>query len=100
MEETRALLRLLEAADLIGMVEELSAHPRGELSPIARAGLRVTLKNVRESILASHDSLAQGLCHKTAEPPRPTQSTEAPNTPRFERRDLRATIEKFIEPDE
>ncbi len=96
MDESNALMRLLEAADLVGMVEELTARPRDELSPTARAGLRVTLKNVRESILKSHDALATGMVANASKAPR----EQAASAPKFERRDLRSTIEKFIEPAE
>lgn len=96
MDETKALLNLLEAADLVGMVEELSSRPKDDLSPIVRAGLRVALKHVREGILKSHDTLAAGMVAHASSPVRGAER----DTPTFERRDLRATIEKFIEPAE
>jgi len=111
MEQTKALMRLLEAAELLGMVEELSSHPREPMSPAVRAGIRVTLKHIRDTVLSSHDALAAELVARASgrggglrEPSATGDGAEikggSPNErPQFARRDLRSAIEKFIEPE-
>jgi len=111
-------MKLLEAADLIGMVEDLSAPGREPTSPLTRAGLRITLKNVRDSILASHDALAAELVAGgvvRADASVPPQGVQTMSNPRGNgseaggaktppqpaaRRDLRSSIERFIDPAE
>jgi hypothetical protein len=62
MEESNALHKLTEAADLIRMVEELTSPAAFEkLSPSTLAGMRITLRNIRETILNSHDTMAEQL---------------------------------------
>ena len=115
MEQTRALMRLLEAAELLGMVEDLTLGGRESLTPAVRAGVRLTLKNVRETILGSHDALAAELMARVGMPPlasrdeatpaeapsaAPPAAARAKEAPNFSRRDLRSAIEKFIEPDD
>lgn len=122
MEQTRALAKLLEAAELIGMMEELSAPGREQLGPLTRIGLRITLKNVRESILSSHDTLAAEIVAAgaarvelssagMASPPHApashnpggggaAASPQAAPPPVTARRDLRAAIERFVDPAE
>jgi len=116
MDQSKALLKLTEAADLIGMIEDLTSPACIErLTPAGLAGLRLTLRNVRESILSSHDVLAGDLVsrarERTEETFRPrseeTMIVEGPIAPRgampiatenpvqIKRRDLRASIEKF-----
>jgi len=58
MDQTKALIKLLESADLIRMIEDLT-NPSlsSQLSASALGGIRVTLRNVREAILISHDAL-------------------------------------------
>lgn len=97
MEGSRALMKLLEAADLLGMVEEIGIGSGGEMSPLTRAGIRITLKNVRESLLASHDALVEELSESARRLGGAANGTNPP--PQMDRRDLRSTIEKFIEPD-
>lgn len=59
MEEGKALHRLLEAADLIGMIEEMMNPQTSErLSESARAGMRITLRNVRDLVMSSHENLS------------------------------------------
>jgi hypothetical protein len=107
-------MKLLEAADLIGMVEELSAPGREQTSPLTRAGLRITLKNVRDSILASHDALAAELvaagtvrgegtvaltnARPTTHPLGDASDAATAKKPTPPRRDLRSSIERFIDP--
>lgn len=58
-DQNKALVRLLESADLVRMLEDLlSPASYSKLSGAVLSGVRVTLRNVREGILASHDSLA------------------------------------------
>lgn len=66
MEESNALHRLTEAADLIRMVEELTAPSAFEkLSSSSIAGMRITLRNIRETVLSSHDTLAENLVNRS-----------------------------------
>jgi hypothetical protein len=58
MDTSRALAKLSESADLVRMLEELMDPTRGvKLTPATLSGFRLTLKNIREAILESHDSL-------------------------------------------
>lgn len=58
MDHSAALHKLMEAAALVGMVEELANPGTFErLSPSSLSGLRITLRTIRESIVASHDAL-------------------------------------------
>lgn len=60
MDHSAALHKLMEAAALVGMVEELANPGTFErLSPSSLSGLRITLRNIRESIVASHDALTE-----------------------------------------
>lgn len=62
MDQNTALHKLLEAADLAKMIEELVAPGSLErLSPASVSGVRVTLRTLRESMLACHDLLAGDL---------------------------------------
>ena len=66
MDQSKALQRLTEAADLVGMIEELLRVSQSEkLSGSAVSGMRTTLRNARESILASHDLFAGDLVART-----------------------------------
>lgn len=68
MEQSKALNKLSESADLVGMVEELmSPAVLQQLSPSAISGLRVTLRTVREQILTSHDALAHAHVERSRE---------------------------------
>ncbi len=62
MDQSQALHKLLETADLIGMLEDLIRAERlQELSPASWAGMRITLNTMRDSILSSHAELSRGL---------------------------------------
>jgi hypothetical protein len=66
MDQSKALQRLTESADLVGMIEELIRASQSErLSPATASGMRITLRNIRESILASHDVFANDLMSRT-----------------------------------
>jgi hypothetical protein len=62
MDQNAALHKLLESADLAKMLEELIAPGSLErLSPASISGLRVTLRSLRDSMLACHDLFAGDL---------------------------------------
>lgn len=117
MDQTKALNAILESADLISMLEELAnASARGGMTSIA--GLRITLRNIREQLLASHDCLAPVVLSRETQNAEAAQRVVAPqnqtiitqrpgevisrngnsgeNQP-FTRKDLRATIERVLE---
>jgi len=132
------LHKLSEAADLVYMVEDLiGPNVAGQLSAAGWAGVRITLRNIRENILNSHASLSSDLVSRarssvaatastqaapspeqrsTATPAKtetatsttarqengshlPTMSSGAENGPRIQmtRKDLKASLERFIE---
>ncbi|MCB0311611.1 MAG: hypothetical protein KDD42_10270 [Bdellovibrionales bacterium] len=59
MDTSKALNSLLEAADLTRMVEQLTAPGSTESFQSSVAGMRITLRNIRNTILASHSILAK-----------------------------------------
>jgi hypothetical protein len=62
MDQTKALVKLIESADLIRMLEDLTnPNLTAQLSPAALGGVRVTLRNVRESIVHCHEALTAGV---------------------------------------
>ena len=62
MDQSKALHQLTEAADLISMLEALTNSVAMESQASAPwGGLKITLRNVRQMILASHDTLAADL---------------------------------------
>ena len=66
MDESRALNKILECADLIAMLEDLSsAASRGALSASGISGIKITLRGIREQLLGSHDILAKTVMTKT-----------------------------------
>lgn len=59
MEESKALHRLGEAGDLVGMIEDLlNPSVVSRLSPAAWSGIRITLRSAREAINTSQSALA------------------------------------------
>lgn len=65
MDQSTALHKLMEAAALIGMIEDLTNPATMEkLSTASLTGLRITLRTVKDSILNSHDTLAGELVAK------------------------------------
>lgn len=125
MEESKALNKLIEAADLVGMVEELLSPTSTErLSASAWSGIRITIRNIKDTIESSHSALAQDLVQRsraavgspaaspineTAHPasdngtkitnPVNFQLSPSSEAPRIQmtRKDLKASLEKFIE---
>lgn len=100
MEQSTSLTRLLEAADLLGMVEELNNPATvSKLSPSTLAGMRITIRSAREMILASHDRLASSLVSQSRarsqaeQEAQPTATAPKMGAPR----DLRASLERFID---
>jgi hypothetical protein len=66
MEESKALHRLLEASDLVGMVEDLLNPATAEkLTGPAWSGMRITLRNVRDIIQNSHSIMAGELIQRS-----------------------------------
>jgi hypothetical protein len=58
MNKKLALQKLLEVADLVRMLEDLTSPTlNSTLSPSALGGIRVTLRHAREAILTSHQIL-------------------------------------------
>lgn len=116
MDESKALHQLTEAADLINMLEAIcNVGSADQIPPTSWAGFRITLRSVRESILGSHDTLARDLLQRAKHRmdlnapeqsarqvassgiSRPAMSmAEAPSM-KFERRDLKASLEKYVE---
>lgn len=104
MEQTAALRNLLDTADLLAMLDELLTHSSGRVSAAALSGIKVSIKNARDNVLSSHDALAQGVIQKAkpaseATIARPQQSASASTSgaPAFDRKDLRASLERMIE---
>ena len=59
MDQSKALQELMEAADLVGMLEEfMLANNNRQFSPSAWAGLKINLRNVKQTIVSSHSALA------------------------------------------
>ena len=117
MDQSTALHKLLEAADLAKMVEEIMAPGSLErLSPAALAGARATLRNLRETMLSCHDLMAGDLVARArsryesgvAGEPQPvgTIRSESPaivrppitqEQPRMIKKDLRTTLSQMVE---
>jgi len=77
MDQSKALHRLMESADLVAMVEDLlNPSMANTLSSASWAGLRITLRSVREQILSSHDTLAGDLVTRAHAAQAPTSRAE------------------------
>ena len=118
MEESKAINKLGEIADLVGMVEDmLNPQTQERLSQFAWSGIRITLRNIREQLQTSqsalaaevlararvsttnsanaaggHNASAQALAQSRAAAPQ----SETPRT-QILRRDLRAQLEKVMD---
>ena len=121
MDQSTALNKLLEAADLVGMLEDLTNSSGGKIGPSSVAGMRITLRGLRDSLLQSHDALAQEVVSRahvrmaqqnhavapvaTTLAPQMSEQREAAhastisemNRVQFTKKDLRASLEKIIE---
>jgi len=112
MDQTKALHQLSEAADLLSMIDTLVAAGNDNLSASSWAGLRITLRNVKGMVLGSHDTLAADYLNRARVATKPEQAQAAaaapapngnsalasdPNGVKMQRRDLRASLEKFVE---
>lgn len=127
MDQSTALHKLLEAADLLGMLEDLTlSTSNGKLTPGSLAGIRITLRNVKESVLQSHDRLAEDIVNRAkarVDSQVPSQSSDMPrqtatmvrpqavaenpiasrstsvggDAQRLTRNDIRASLERIIE---
>ena len=121
MDQSNALHKLMEVADLIRMVEELTNPAAYEkLSSGTMSGMRITLRNARETILSSHDVLAGNMVQRakvnyeaksnqnnevqlldaspvdSASAARSGVLTDAQRA-QLTRRDLRASLEKMVD---
>jgi hypothetical protein len=68
--ENDALQKLLEAVDLLGMVDDLTNPANFErISGSSLAGIRITLKHVRQLVLETRKELAGKPAEKPAETP-------------------------------
>jgi len=111
MEESRALAKLLDAADLISMIEDLAQSSNmARVSEGSLAGLRLTLRSIRENILSGHGTLSEEFLARKCTPGsvrnEPPQAVMAPkesgtvgagSSPPMTRRDLRTSLEKLVE---
>ena len=118
MDESKALKKLMDAVDLISMLEELTTPGTVErLNGGSLSGLRLTLRSIRESVLSGHDVLAGEFVERSkasasfrevpmslpvaassSNPPvaAPSVSAERSNGP-IVRKDLRTSLERFAE---
>lgn len=98
MEQSKALTRLLEAADLTGMLEELAnSASSGKLSAAGLAGMKLTLHAIRETILSSHDTLASSLVSRSRTQSERSADESIGANRSMPPRDLRSSLEKFVE---
>lgn len=118
MDQNLTTQKLLEAADLAKMVEELVSPGHLErLSPASLSGIRVTLRALRETMLTCHDAVAAEQLQRRVRPEAPataavaeseasTRPGETPaivrppngaDQPRMVRKDLRSTLGQMIE---
>ena len=114
MDQTKSLHTLLEVADLLAMVEDLSDPERVQrLSAASWAGMRITLRNSRERLLESHSDLSRGVVSSarssessqskgseqtrilTAQDEARASSQQAANA--ASQRDLKSELERFVE---
>lgn len=120
MDETKALNKISESADLIKMLEELLNFDKPEKFSTVLPGFKITLKNVREAILDGHDTLARSFIAQArqetfearpAQTVRPTAPSSdklsvekinldkldsPPRLPNTAKRDLREALEKSL----
>ena len=101
MDKSRALNTLIEAADLVSMLEELTkaADQKGAGS---LPGMRITLRSIKDRVLAGHDVLAREILsnansttsRRTGDASSALISEQSP----VRRRDLRSAVEKSSDP--
>lgn len=107
MEESKALRKILEGADLIAMVEEmLNKEHYDQLSTTSKSAMRITLRGIRENMLASHDILAARMINRAQAAPEPVRTAAAPQSAEsaaemqrqlLSRKDLRSALERIVE---
>ena len=123
MDQNNTLHKLLEAADLAKMVEELIAPGNIErLSPASLSGVRVTLRSLRETMLSCHDLMAGDLVARArgrfdnansqpipssvdaaqnaqsrAESPAIVRPPAGAEQPRMIKKDLRSSLSQMVE---
>ena len=97
MDQSRALRQLMEAADLVYMLEELTASGK-QLSASSVSGLRLTLRGVRETLVHSHDALASSAVSRVrSESKSPVNGKAVKEGIQFTRKDLRSTVDQYVE---
>ena len=101
MEESRALAKLLDAADLVSMLEDLTqAGTLQRMSEGSIAGVRLTLQSVREHILSSHSTLASFIADthvvSQAQAPQVTPALHANHEPIALTQPLGHSIERVV----
>lgn len=96
MDQSRALRQLMEAADLVFMLEELTANGK-QLSASSISGLRLTLRGVREALVRSHDALAAGTVSRARSEGAMPSASKPKSDIQFTRKDLRTTVEQYVE---
>jgi hypothetical protein len=108
--QSQALHQIAEAADLIRMIEDLTNPTNLEnLSSSSWSGMRITLRQIRESVMSSHNVLSNELISRSkaaaTQAPRtaapqtvaPSASNEAPRAAGYSRQDLKTSLERYVE---
>ena len=94
MTQSQALNQLMDAADLVALLEEVTRPGSAvQLNTNTVSGLRVTLRTVREILLDSHDMLAKAFVEKVRQDsPAVATSPNAESAVVFKRKDLRSAL--------
>jgi len=104
MESTNNLKNLLEASDLLSMLEELIQNSGGKLNPSTLSGLRLSIRNAKEMVLTSHDAIAQTLLQRSkqdsassvAQVTNQAIASGHAMSNQSQRKDLRSSLERII----
>ena len=94
MTQSQALNQLIDAADLVALLEEVTRPGSAvQLNTNTVSGLRVTLRTVREILLDSHDMLAKAFVEKVRQDaPTAVAATNSETAVVFKRKDLRSAL--------
>lgn len=97
MEPSHALQGLIEAAELVKMLEDLCSPGTVEkVSSSSMGGVRVTLRGIRKGILQSHDVLAARLIQQ-ARNSGSALNVEKISSPSKEPEDIRNRLEEAVQ---
>ncbi len=115
ISDSQALRNISESADFIQMIEDLT-NPANidKITPAALSGMRLTLRNVRESLVDSYEQLSKGFVERSkSSASRPSNAASSQSngaalkssssagapTPKveFSRGDLKAALERYVE---